>query len=182
MAWVYDKLVENDTDISGQFAYLFYKSEKRKFAEKLKTSGKSDDEIRAQLKAYQEGVVGDSDAIAAFKASGDIALKKYLSEVQSNTLNTARNEFLAEIQRIGTDINNLNRLVGAERGIVRRFASWLLIGVRAWISTALIGLILFIIALLFVSDHTKEGVMDEALDGFAKFIECHKSTPPAGCQ
>jgi hypothetical protein len=182
MEWVYDKLVKNDTDISGQFAYLYYKAEKRKFAENLKASGMSDDDIADKLREFQKGVAETPNALATYKAGGDTALQAYLSEMQKDTLETARKEFRRENQKIGQAIHDLNKLVGQKRGIIQRFFSWLLIGIRSWLATAIIGIVLFLIALMLVSDGTQKNVLDEALDGIIKYIECQKSNAPPECK
>lgn len=182
VAWIYDKLVKNSEDTAGQFAYLYYKSEKRKFAENLKTSGTPDEDIPERLKVYQENVVRDETALANFRAGGDAALKKYLRIVEKETLTRVEANFAKKYQEIGQAIHDLNARAGQPRGRFQRFVSWLLIGVRAWLVTALIGLLLFLLALLFVSDGTQENVFDEALDGFIRYIECQKSNAPPECE
>ncbi|MCF8467297.1 MAG: hypothetical protein K9G33_07835 [Sneathiella sp.] len=182
MEWVYNKLVKDDTDIPGQFACLYYKLEKRKFAENLKTSGMPDDDVVNKLREFQKSVADNPNTLITYKTGGDGALQAYLSEMQEDTLDTARKEFRKENQKIGEAIHDLNKLVGQKRSIPQRLLSWLLIGVRAWLVTALIGIVLFLIALMLVSDGTQKNVLDEALDGIIKYIECQKSNAPPECQ
>lgn len=181
MSWVYDKLVQS-SDIPGQFAYLYYKSEKRKFAENLKTSGTPDEDIPKRLKGYQNNVVRDETALASFKAGGDAALKNFLATAEEATLASAKENFARQNRELGEKIHELNELAGQPRGKLQRFISWLLIGVRAWLVTALIGIILFLLALMLVSDGTQENVFDEALDGVIRYIECQKSNAPPECE
>ena len=182
MPWVYDKLVRNSDDISGQFAYLYYKFEKRKFAENLRTSGTLDTDIPEQLRNYQQNLAQDETALAKFKAEGDKALKKYLEIAEAETLRSAEETFAKKNREIGQAIGDLNKLIGQKRGLLQRFISWLLIGIRSWLATAIIGIALFLIALMLVSNGTQKNVMDEALDGIIKYIQCQKSDAPPECK
>ena len=189
MAWIYDTLVQDEEDISGQFAYLFYKHEKRKRAEYLKQTGDSDDEIAIKLRKYQDTVATDPENIKVFKEGGAKRLQDFLQAMQDATLEEARRKFLQEHQEIGQAVRDLDKLVGQKRGLGQRFTSWLLIGMRSWLSTAIWGMIigglLLSLAWLVAPQGTEEaakGFWDKAMDGLSHFIDCQKSSAPPECR
>jgi|TARA_R100000005_G_scaffold61866_1_gene31856 hypothetical protein len=189
MPWVYDRLVAGSDDIPGQFAYLYYKSEKRKLAASLKTSGKTDAEILETLKNYQQNLAADTAALAKFRAEGEKVLKHFLEVTEQKTLAEADTNFAKKHQEIGQAVRDLDKLVGQKRGPGQRFLSWLLIGMRSWLSTAIWGMIigglLLSLAWLVAPQGTEEaakGFWDKAMDGLSHFIDCQKSSAPPECR
>ncbi len=186
MSWVYDQLVENSEDIPGQFAYLYYKSQKREFAELLRASGTADDDIPEKLRAYQKSVAEDNLALTKFKVGGKDKLEKYIEGLETETIAEAeinlKEQYQKKYQCLRRGIADLNAIAEQPpRGRFQRCVSWFFIGVRSWLATAFFGLLLFIAALFLVSKDTKDGVMDEFLSGFVQYIECFKSNPPDTC-
>lgn len=189
MLWVYDKLVAGRDDIPGQFAYLFYKSEKRKLADSLKTSGKTDAEILETLKNYQQNVAADNNALAIYKAEGEKVLKNFLEVTERETLARAETNFAKKHQEIGQAIGDLYTLAGQKRGPLQRFSSWLMGGVRAWLATA-VWAVIIASTLLFLAwavepedtGNDARGFWDRNMERLANFIECQKSAAPPECK
>ncbi|TYL42682.1 hypothetical protein [Dickeya sp. ws52] len=56
-SWVFQLLVKSPEDSIGLIAYSFYKLEKNQYAEKLRTTGKTTQEIDLAVKQFHEQVV-----------------------------------------------------------------------------------------------------------------------------
>ncbi|MEI7346840.1 hypothetical protein [Dickeya chrysanthemi] len=79
-SWVFQLLVKNPEDSIGLIAYSFYKLEKNQYAEKLRTTGKTTQEIDLAVKQFHEQVVHTQLRLDAYRDNARTMFSRLLED------------------------------------------------------------------------------------------------------
>lgn len=90
--WVYECLVENDTDPVGLIAYAFYKKSKHDVAKDMRARGMSEQEISLKTQTHHDSVLQSNELLEGFNAKS----KTFLTEINSRLKASVKEELQKE--------------------------------------------------------------------------------------
>ncbi|WP_165743075.1 hypothetical protein [Pseudoalteromonas sp. Z9A6] len=93
--WVYECLVENDTDPVGFIAYAFYKKSKHDAAKGMRDKGMSEEEISRKVQNHHDTVLQSNELLEGFNARS----KTFLTEINSRLKASVKEELQKEYDK-----------------------------------------------------------------------------------
>lgn len=177
--WVFDKLVNNGTDLEGLLAYSLYKYQKSELASQLRASQMLEADIQLRIKTLHDNVAASPLQLQSFRDNAAILLNRIVTNSeqpwkdkfnQEVSLRASKvdKEVQKRLDKFSKSIISEAKKAGAPQAFNQKylypFFLWLLSGVPSALATVLIGaLTLMAVLLITTSRADKIKSVDAAL-------------------
>ncbi|OFC69849.1 hypothetical protein [Alteromonas confluentis] len=104
--WVYECLVESETDPVGLIAYAFYKKSKHDLASKLRNEKLDEPEIEKKVKAHHDTVLQSTDLLESFNLKAELFLKEVYQRIESKVEDELQKEHKKKVDELEKEKKN----------------------------------------------------------------------------
>tara|TARA_Y100001968_G_scaffold332923_1_gene393070 strand:+ start:1029 stop:1589 length:561 start_codon:yes stop_codon:yes gene_type:complete len=176
--WVYECLVESETDPVGLIAYAFYKKSKHEIASKLRDEDVDELEIEQKVKAHHDTVLQSTDLLESFNLKAELFLKEVYQRIENKVENELKKEHKKKVEELEKEKKKAyDKAAQALKNVAKRHnephwslrsAGWLWNGFAgifaALIMTFLVGGVVYALSPEAKQAESKQEVVSEILN------------------